>query len=129
MSHPSPSVDEITALVHTFYERVQRDEELGPVFDRRIDDWGPHLDRMVLFWRSVLRGESLFKASERGAPPLLHRQINELSTGHFERWLELFSATTLETLPPADAKRAMESATRIGDVLSRHLNPSPTRLV
>lgn len=128
MNQLSPSVEEITTLVHTFYERVQRDEELGPVFEKRIDDWVPHLDRMVLFWRSVLRGESLFKASERGAPPLLHRQISELSTHHFARWLELFAATAQEVLPPADARRAYESATRIGDVLSRHLDPSPTRL-
>jgi hypothetical protein len=33
----------LTALVHRFYDRARADPLLGPVFDARIENWGPHL--------------------------------------------------------------------------------------
>ena len=36
----------IRSLVDTFYARVRRDPLLGPVFDRAIEDWGAHLDKL-----------------------------------------------------------------------------------
>lgn len=45
--------DVLHALVHRFYDKVRVDPLLGPIFDARIADWGPHLDRMVAFWSSV----------------------------------------------------------------------------
>src|SRR5690606_26113057 len=43
----------IQALVHGFYDRVRRDDLLGPVFEAHVDDWTPHLERMCEFWSSV----------------------------------------------------------------------------
>lgn len=40
-------------LVHEFYAKLRGDTMLGPIFAERITDWGPHLDRMVVFWSSV----------------------------------------------------------------------------
>ncbi|HEB54467.1 MAG TPA: group III truncated hemoglobin, partial [bacterium] len=53
------TVDEIRTLVHRFYERVRQDHLLGPVFATRIaaERWPAHLDKMVRFWSTVLRGE------------------------------------------------------------------------
>ena len=44
----------IERLVHGFYDGVRGDPVLGPIFAERIDDWGPHLQRMVDFWSSVM---------------------------------------------------------------------------
>ncbi|WP_347310985.1 group III truncated hemoglobin [Defluviimonas sp. SAOS-178_SWC] len=45
--------DILTTLVHRFYTRVRADAALGPIFEDRIADWPPHLDRMAAFWSSV----------------------------------------------------------------------------
>ena len=115
----------IHALVHSFYDRVREDETIGPVFAARIDDWPWHLDRMVLFWRSVLRGEALYMPHERGGPPLLHMQIDELEHAHFDRWLELFAHTAQRVFPPEAAEVVVQRARQIGRVLASHLPPRP----
>ena len=68
----------VETLVHSFYGQVRTDPMLGPVFEKRIKDWTPHLGRMVAFWRSVLAAEALYKPQLRGTPPELHEQIEEL---------------------------------------------------
>ena len=118
---PAYDVDAIRTLVHAFYGRVREDPDIGPVFARRIDDWGPHLDRMVLFWRSILRGEGLFTRNPRGGPPVLHHAIEELERAHFERWLALFEVTAREVFPDAAAHNVVNRARQIGRVLSLHL--------
>lgn len=80
-------------LVRAFYTRVRADEDLGPIFGRRLDGrWDPHLDTMVSFWSSVLLGEGSFA----GAPMPKHRALIEAEPRHFGRWLELFRETLRE---------------------------------
>lgn len=117
------SVAQIERMVHRFYERVRDDDLLGPVFARRVDRWAPHLDRMVLFWRAVLRSEGPFVASARGGPPVLHRAIDELSAHHFERWLSLFGEVVDDIYEPPVAQNIKQTAGRIAVGLSRHLAP------
>jgi len=44
------TADEIRQFVYLFYDRVRKDEQLGPVFDHHIHDWNAHLEKMVQFW-------------------------------------------------------------------------------
>ncbi|MEM7151610.1 MAG: group III truncated hemoglobin [Myxococcota bacterium] len=111
----------IQAMVHAFYDRVRHDPLLAPVFDRRITDWGPHLQRMTAFWSSVLRGTSDFRPSPRGGPPVLHRAIAELTPEHFERWLALFESVVRERFTPGAADHVLRRAHRMGRALSAHL--------
>jgi hemoglobin len=119
--HPAYEPEAIEQLVHRFYGRVRDDPYIGPVFAKRIDDWAPHLARMVLFWRSVLRGEALFGPGPRGGPPVLHWQIEELERGHFTRWLELFAETAREVFPVDAAENVIRRAGQIGETLALHL--------
>jgi hemoglobin len=114
-------IADIERLVHAFYGRVRQDPELGPIFDRRIDDWPTHLGRMVGFWRAVLRGERTFTPAERGSPPVLHRNIAELELAHFERWLALFREVAETTFDARAAAEVTAAADRIALALSRHL--------
>src|SRR5690242_11461624 len=43
----------IESLVRRFYAKVREDAVLGPIFDAKIHDWEPHLERMCAFWSSV----------------------------------------------------------------------------
>lgn len=118
------AVEQIERMVHEFYGRVRTDPVLGPIFERRIQDWPHHLDRMVGFWRAVLRSEPTFTASERGAPPLLHRQIEELELAQFGRWLELFGDVVAGIFGPDEASEVNAAAQRIAVALSRHIEPA-----
>lgn len=105
--------EEITWLVHAFYARVREDEVLGPIFAAKITDWGPHLAKMVDFWSSALRGTARF----RGTPMPKHVALPNLRASTFERWLELFHATTRELENQAMRERADELAERIAQSL------------
>jgi hemoglobin len=64
------SIDEalIEKLVRSFYVRVRQDALLGPIFDARITEWEPHLQRMCAFWSSV----ALMSARYHGQPMRVH---------------------------------------------------------
>lgn len=98
----------LTTLVHRFYARVRADAVLGPVFEARIGDWAPHLDRMVAFWSSV----ALMTGCYHGAPVPAHVQL-PIDWTHFERWLALFRKTAHETCPAEGAAHVIAFAERI----------------
>ena len=100
---------QLTNLVDVFYDRVRRHPELGPVFNAAIDDWPGHKALLVSFWSSVALGTR----SYRGNPMAKHRGL-PIHAAHFEQWLELWRQTAAELLPPAQAERMVEYATRIG---------------
>lgn len=117
---PVPHIEE---MVDKFYGRVQQDEELGPIFAKRVEDWPEHLGRMVGFWRAVLRSERTFSPSPQGSPPILHRRIAELRHEHFQRWLGLFGEVVDEVYIPSARAHVKDAAARIAMALSRHLPP------
>jgi hemoglobin len=120
---PEFSIEDIENFVHEFYGRVQRDPLIGPVFDAYIADWGPHLGRMVAFWRAVLRAERGYTQSPKGPPPVIHWNMPELEHAHFERWLSLFAETLGDVLQPAQASWLGARSRRMADALSQHLGP------
>ncbi|RYE82926.1 MAG: group III truncated hemoglobin [Hyphomicrobiales bacterium] len=82
----------VAEMVDRFYDKIQADAVLGPIFAARIADWQPHLDQMKRFWRSILfsSGEYL------GRPMPVHLAIPGLDKPLFARWLDLFAATLAE---------------------------------
>ncbi|WP_342118347.1 group III truncated hemoglobin [Pseudoduganella sp. OTU4001] len=60
------TTESITTLVHQFYQGVRAAPELGPVFDAAIDDWPPHLARMVEFWSTTMLGTKSFQGNVYG---------------------------------------------------------------
>ncbi|MEQ7799924.1 group III truncated hemoglobin [Pedobacter sp. ASV1-7] len=80
--------EDIVWFVDSFYQKVQSDELIGPVFDSVIVDWEPHLEKMYKFWNAALFGIQGF----RGNPFARHAPLS-LKKGHFERWLLLFNKT------------------------------------
>lgn len=102
----------IDALVETFYAKVRDDDLIGPVFAARIEDWGPHLAQMKLFWSSVALSTGVYQ----GRPMPKHLPL-PIDAAHFDRWLALFEATTREVCPPVAAAHFLERARRIAESL------------
>jgi hemoglobin len=99
-------------LVDRFYAKVRADRVLGPIFEARIADWGPHLERMTAFWSSV----ALMTGRYHGSPVAAHGGL-PVDWGHFERWLGLFRETAREVCPPEGAAHLIERAERIAQSL------------
>ena len=104
--------DMIDRLVHALYDRVRKDELLGPVFDQRIADWDLHLERMCAFWSSV----ALMSGRYHGQPTAKHLPL-PVDSRHFDRWLQLFRETALEVCPSIAAAHFIERAGRIAESL------------
>lgn len=104
--------DALRLLVHRFYGRVRADPVLGPIFDVRIADWAPHLERMVAFWSSV----ALMTGRYHGRPVPAHTPL-PIEAAHFDRWLGLFRETAREVCTPAGAAHIVERAERIANSL------------
>jgi hemoglobin len=103
----------IRSLVHTFYARVRIDALLGPVFNRAVQDWDAHLDKLCAFWSSV----TLMTGRYKGTPMKAHAELPEVTPAHFERWLALFQDTAIKTCPPDAAQFFVDRANRIAESL------------
>ena len=102
----------IDALVEGFYDRVRDDALIGPIFAARIDDWGPHLARMKLFWSSVALSSGVYQ----GRPMPKHLPL-PIDARHFDRWLALFEGAARDLCPPVAADHFIERARRIAESL------------
>ncbi len=108
MTAPLDTTD-IARLVDRFYDRVQADPVLGPVFNPAVDDWEEHKRTLVSFWSSVALGAR----SYRGNPMAAHRP-HHIDASHFAHWLALWREVAEAELPPEHAAQLIEHATRIG---------------
>jgi hemoglobin len=98
----------IERLVRGFYAKVRADAVLAPIFEARIADWEPHLQRMCAFWSSV----ALMSGRYHGTPMVKHMPL-PVDAAHFDRWLKLFEATAGEICPPVAGAHFIELARRI----------------
>jgi hemoglobin len=117
------SEDGIARLVDAFYARVREDPDLGPVFERAIVDWGPHLATMRRFWSSVMLTSGRYK----GNPVAVHHRVDGIEYDLFARWLALFDETCRDLFDDEVAAAFRDKATRIADSLKLALFYRPER--
>ncbi|MGO4770798.1 group III truncated hemoglobin [Flavobacterium sp. W22_SRS_FK3] len=87
------NLDDIKLLVNTFYEKVQNDDLIGPIFNEKMmGRWPEHLEKMYRFWQTLLLVEHTYSGSP--FPPHKHLPVNQ---SHFDRWMEIFT-TTVDSL-------------------------------
>ncbi len=104
------SAGEIVLLVDRFYSEIRAHPRLGPLFeDRLAGKWDGHLERMNMFWRSVL----LHSGEYSGQPVVKHNGLPDLQEDDFRLWLELFQTTTAALFAPDTAEPIVVIARRI----------------
>lgn len=100
------SQEEIQLMVNTFYANVRKDELLGPIFEKQIEDrWPEHLAKMYKFWGSILLGENSYS----GHPFAPHVKL-PIQKEHFQHWLEIFTSTIDELFEGEVAAEAKNRA-------------------
>lgn len=114
--------DDIVRLVDAFYDKVQADAVLGPVFNAAVHDWPEHKATLVKFWSSVALGSREY----RGNPMAAHRP-HPIIDAHFGHWLALWQNTAREVLGEAKAERMYQYARRIAQSLRYGLGLDKTR--
>ncbi|WP_162053662.1 group III truncated hemoglobin [Pontibacter pamirensis] len=103
---------DIILLVDTFYDKVNQDELLSPVFNGFAQvNWQTHLPVMYNFWSTVLLG----KMAYRGQPFPKHLRL-PIEAKHFNRWISLFTHTVDTLFEGNKATEAKQKATSIARV-------------
>jgi len=104
--HDIQQLEDVETLVHRFYETVQEDVLLGPIFNERLDGkWDEHLAKMVRFWQTILLHEHTYN----GAPFPPHATM-PIGESHFDRWKSLFVKTVDTYFEGANAEEAKNRA-------------------
>ena len=116
----------LKTLVDLFYDRVRRDDLIGPLFNDAIGDWPVHLEKLGAFWSSVMLSSGRYK----GQPVPAHvRHRARIEPRMFERWLALWRLTTAELFAAPAAAALQAKAERIAESLNLALyftlEPSP----
>lgn len=120
---------EIAELVRRFYADVAQDDLLGPIFeDVAHVDWVEHLPKLTAFWCRIL----LSKPGYEGNPFRAHLEVHRRSpftSGHFERWLDLFHDEVDLGWSGPVAEQAKAFARRVAAVHAKQLVGEPVDLV
>lgn len=109
--------EDVKTLVDAFYEKVNRDALLAPVFNEIANvDWAAHLPTMYRFWESMLFGSGNYQ----GAPFPKHAVL-PVEQEHFERWLALFVETIDENFSGPKSEEAKNRAVSIADTFAQRM--------
>lgn len=81
--------EDVELLVNKFYQRVRKDDLIGPIFNEKIGKhWAEHLKKLYDFWES-----RLFRTDAYSGRPLMKHQSLPIDSPHFDRWLKLWGET------------------------------------
>ncbi|TKX30463.1 truncated hemoglobin Ctb [Campylobacter estrildidarum] len=82
--------ENIATLMEIFYEKIRKDENLGPIFNKAIgtsnEQWKEHKAKIGNFWAGMLLG----KGDYNGQPLKKHLDLPPFPQEFFEIWLKLF---------------------------------------
>jgi hemoglobin len=108
------SRNDVKFLVDSFYEKVVKDDVIGPFFINL--DFDKHLPKMVNFWAFVLLDEAGYTTDVTAK----HSHMR-LKPEHFDRWLGLFNETVDEHFTGEKAELAKQRAFLVGwTIKSKH---------
>lgn len=99
----------IQKLLKFFYADVQQHALLGPVFQRQIQDWPAHLEKIGRFWAQVTGGPTGYA----GGMAARHLTLG-IDASHFAVWLQLWEFNCSAHLPPAEAREMIDLAHDLG---------------
>ncbi len=112
---------DVILLVRTFYQRAFADQLLGPVFvDVARMELEQHLPIMADFWETVLFRAGLYRRNALAVHLDLNAKV-ELTAGHFDRWLELWTGTVDDLYAGEKAELAKLQAARIAGSIHRRV--------
>lgn len=84
---------DITVIIEVFYADVRKDALLGRIFDEVAKvNWVEHTPLIIDFWEFTVLGTGEYKRNVMTPHYQLHEK-EPMQKEHFDRWLQLFTAT------------------------------------
>lgn len=109
--------EDIDLLMHTFYERLLKDNTINYIFTDVVKtNMESHLPIIADFWESILLHKNLYNNN----PIKLHLEMNDktpLLKHHFETWIYNFNKSIDELFVGSVATLAKERALSIATVM------------
>lgn len=112
------SREEVSLLVHSFYAKIRKDEEIGRFFNDVIKDWDEHLEKLTNFWEMNLFGVRNYM----GNPIEAHIEVDQnsggvITTNEFGIWLNHWFATIDELFEGENADTLKRRARKMSSML------------
>ncbi len=113
------SREDIALFVNSFYQKIQVDVLLAPIFTEKIEPeaWPKHLETMTNFWASILLSEKNYNGN-----PFRHHISLKIDSTYFDRWIQLFEKTINEHFEGALAEETKLRANSIRHIFETKLN-------
>lgn len=112
--------DELARLLQHFYSDVRQHALIGPIFNRQIEDWAAHLEKIGSFWARLTGGPSGYS----GQMPLKHFNLG-IDASHFNVWLQLWTFNCRSHLKETEAQEMIAMAQEIGRRLKSFVGVEP----
>jgi hemoglobin len=97
-------------LLRHFYADVRQQNLIGPVFNRQIQDWPAHLEKIADFWSNVTGGPIRYS----GPMPMKHVPLG-IEARHFDAWLDLWRRHCRAHIGGREAEELIVAAESIGE--------------
>ena len=112
------SREDVSLLVHSFYAKIRKDEEIGHFFNDVIKDWDEHLEKLTNFWEMNLFGVRNYM----GNPIEAHIEVDQnsggvITTNEFGIWLNHWFATIDELFEGENADTLKRRARKMSSML------------
>ena len=120
MKHEAITEAALREQVERFYGRARLDPVLGPVFERAIQDWPPHIAAITAFWARAMLGIPGY-----GGNAFAKHQDKGIESHMFGRWLGLWRETAEEAFEPEPARLLVGRAELIARGLESGLLYAP----
>lgn len=105
---------DISLLVHRFYEKVRADVEIGHFFNNTITDWPEHMEKLTDFWEMNLFFVHKYKRNPLQVHAELDRDMGRtIDNYHFGIWLRHWFATLDTYFNGPNAEKAKQRARNI----------------
>lgn len=114
--------DGLARLLNHFYSDVRQHALIGPIFNRQIDDWPKHLEKIGSFWARLSGGPSGYS----GQMPMKHLNLG-IEARHFGAWLQLWTFNCRSHFKETEAEEMICMAQEIGRRLKSILGVEPLR--
>jgi hemoglobin len=109
--------EHIKKLVTHFYQKVQNDKVLWPIFnDIAKVDWAHHIPLICQFWNSIMLKTNEYHSNAYRKHVILGEKV-KLTEAHFTRWLTLFQEEAFKHLSDQEAQLITQKATMITNSL------------
>jgi hemoglobin len=111
------TLDDIKIMVNIFYQRIQKNEVLRPIYEQRIAGrWDQHLEKMYRFWQTILFNDHTYSGAP--FPPHATMPIDET---HFVIWVQNWTGTVDEFFAGPIADEAKRRGTLMSAIFNSKL--------